>query len=260
VSFLNGDPDQPIVTGRTYHATNQPPYALPEHKTKTVLRSESHQGEGFNELSFEDQAGQEKIYLHAQKDVEGLVLNDATMHIKHDKHLTVENDQFSHIHHHQHLTVDGERRLKVGQDQSVEVGGALQQKVADKMVVDAGNEVHLKAGNKLVLEAGSEITIQAGGSFIKVDAGGVHLVGAAINLNSGGSPGRGSGYSGNSADLPFGLQAPSAPQIMPFVQPTASLTQQVIADIKTETPITQVCQKCSDGSCPLSDCPCGNNQ
>ncbi|WP_072668988.1 type VI secretion system Vgr family protein [Vibrio injensis] len=260
VSFLNGDPDQPIVTGRTYHATNQPPYSLPEHKTKTVLRSESHQGEGFNELSFEDQAGQEKIYLHAQKDVEGLVLNDATMHIKHDKHLTVENDQFSHIHHHQHLTVDGERRLKVGQDHSVEVGGALQQKVADKMVMDAGNEVHLKAGNKLVLDAGSEITIQAGGSFVKVDAGGVHVVGAAINLNSGGSAGSGSGYGGKMAELPFGLQAPSVPQVMPFVQPTASLTQQVIADIKTETPITQVCQKRSDGSCPLSDCPCGNNQ
>ncbi|ORQ99213.1 phage baseplate assembly protein V, partial [Vibrio cholerae] len=63
VEFLNGDPDQPIITGRTYHATNTPPYTLPEHKTKTVLRTETHQGEGFNELSFEDQAGKEQIYL-----------------------------------------------------------------------------------------------------------------------------------------------------------------------------------------------------
>ncbi|HGS4816057.1 TPA: type VI secretion system tip protein TssI/VgrG, partial [Vibrio cholerae] len=73
VSFLNGDPDQPIITGRTYHATNTPPYSLPEHKTKTVLRTETHQGEGFNELSFEDQAGKEQIYLHAQKDFDGLI-------------------------------------------------------------------------------------------------------------------------------------------------------------------------------------------
>ncbi|MDV2358701.1 type VI secretion system tip protein VgrG, partial [Vibrio cholerae] len=75
VSFLNGDPDQPIITGRTYHATNTPPYSLPENKTKTVLRTETHQGEGFNELSFEDQAGKEQIYLHAQKDFDGLIEN-----------------------------------------------------------------------------------------------------------------------------------------------------------------------------------------
>ncbi|MCA6976574.1 type VI secretion system tip protein TssI/VgrG, partial [Pectobacterium carotovorum] len=55
VSFLEGDPDQPIVTGRTFHATNPSPYPLPAHKTRTVLRTKTHQGEGFNELRFEDQ-------------------------------------------------------------------------------------------------------------------------------------------------------------------------------------------------------------
>ncbi len=68
VSFLHGDPDQPIITGRTYHATNVPPYTLPVNKTKTVWRSESHQGEGYNELTFEDQSGSEQVYLHAQRD------------------------------------------------------------------------------------------------------------------------------------------------------------------------------------------------
>jgi len=172
------------------------------------------------------------------------------MHIKHDKHLTVENDQFSHIHHHQHLTVDGERRLKVGQDQSVEVGGALQQKVADKMVMDAGNEVHLKAGNKLVLEAGSEITIQAGGSFVKVDAGGVHLVGPAINLNSGGSAGSGSGYGGKMAELPQGINAPQAPQEIELATINSTqesmsplLKAQQIEALKGPAPICEVCEE-----------------
>ncbi|WP_162623581.1 type VI secretion system tip protein TssI/VgrG, partial [Marinomonas arctica] len=55
VSFLNSDPDQPIVTGCTFNAKNTPPYLLPDHKTKTVWRSDTHQGEGFNEISFEDQ-------------------------------------------------------------------------------------------------------------------------------------------------------------------------------------------------------------
>lgn len=159
---------------------------MPEHKTKTVLRSESHQGEGFNELSFEDQAGQERIYLHAQKDVEGVVLNDATMHIKQDKH----------------LTVDSERRLKVGQDQSVEVGGALQQKVATLVAIESEREISLKAGAKIVVEAGAEITLKAGGSFVKVDPAGVHLVGAGVNLNSGGRRSSGSGFSGE-INAPF---------------------------------------------------------
>ncbi|MBF4349122.1 type VI secretion system tip protein VgrG, partial [Vibrio anguillarum] len=77
---------------------------------------------------------------------------------------------------------------------------------------------------------------------------------------SGGSAGSGSGYGGVVAALPMGLAAPSAPDELVLSLPTASLIQQVIADIKTEMPITQVCQKRSDGSCPLSDCPCGNNK
>ncbi|WP_348983281.1 type VI secretion system tip protein TssI/VgrG, partial [Motilimonas sp. E26] len=65
VSFLEGDPDQPIITGRTYHATNKVPYALPEHKTRTVIRTETHKGDSYNELRFEDEVGQEDIYIHA---------------------------------------------------------------------------------------------------------------------------------------------------------------------------------------------------
>nr|WP_257575270.1 hypothetical protein [Vibrio parahaemolyticus] len=105
--FLNGDPDQPIVTGRTYHETNVPPYPLPENKTKTVLRSKTHQGKGFNELSFEDQAGKEKLYLHAQKDMETEVLNDQVVNVKRDLHTTVDNERFTHVKQDEHHTVDG---------------------------------------------------------------------------------------------------------------------------------------------------------
>ncbi|WP_278369735.1 bacteriophage T4 gp5 trimerisation domain-containing protein, partial [Vreelandella titanicae] len=70
VSFLEGDPDQPLVTGRTYHAVNTPPYPLPANKTRTVIRTQSHKSEGFNELRFEDATGEEQIWLHAQKDLE----------------------------------------------------------------------------------------------------------------------------------------------------------------------------------------------
>ncbi|EMA2479113.1 type VI secretion system tip protein VgrG [Vibrio fluvialis] len=205
VSFLNGDPDQPIVTGRTYHATNTAPYTLPDNKTKTVLRTETHQGQGYNELSFEDQAGSEQIYLHAQKDFDGLIENDHTSVIKHDKHLTVENDRFTQIKNNQHLAVGGESRESVTGNRTLMVEGSLHVKTGSVWVNESGTEVHIKAGQKVVIEAGSEITVKAGGSFVKVDPAGVHLSGAGVNLNSGGSPGSGSGFSGQAATLPGNL-------------------------------------------------------
>ncbi|EMK6670004.1 type VI secretion system tip protein VgrG [Vibrio fluvialis] len=250
VSFLNGDPDQPIVTGRTYHATNTAPYTLPDNKTKTVLRTETHQGQGYNELSFEDQAGSEQIYLHAQKDFDGLIENDHTSVIKHDKHLTVENDRFTQIKNNQHLTVGGESRTKIALDQSIEIGGSLHQKVADKTIFDSGNEVHLKAGNKLVLDAGSELTIKAAGSFIKVDAGGVHVVGSAINLNSGGSAGSGSGYGGQVAELPGGVEAQAVPEELQQANIQATqesmsplLKSRQVEALKGKDPVCEVCEE-----------------
>ncbi|MEL7292105.1 MAG: type VI secretion system tip protein TssI/VgrG [Pseudomonadota bacterium] len=202
VECLNGDPDQPIITGRTYHVTNTPPYSLPDHKTKTVIRSETHQGEGYNELSFEDQADQEQIFFHAQKDFDTEVQNDATTHIKHDKHLSVGNHYYERVQNNRHETVEGDKRTQVGKDQTLVVEGALHLKTGKVWVNESGSEIHIKAGNKVVIEAGSEITLKAAGSFVKIDPAGVHLSGAGVNLNSGGSAGSGSGYAGQVAELP----------------------------------------------------------
>ncbi|WP_241264599.1 type VI secretion system Vgr family protein, partial [Marinobacter daepoensis] len=202
VSFLDGDPDQPIITGRTYHATNTPPYALPEHKTRTTLKTKTHKGEGSNELRFEDEADKEQIYVHAQKDLDLLTENNRTEVIRNDSHLTVENHQFSHIKAADHCTTDGENRLSVGADCSQTVGGTYHQKTARAMAAEAGTEVHHKAGAKVVLDAGAELTISGGGSFIKLDPSGVTLSGPGIKINSGGSPGSGSGQGTVAPELP----------------------------------------------------------
>ncbi|WP_243411435.1 type VI secretion system Vgr family protein, partial [Marinobacter halophilus] len=202
VSFLDGDPDQPIITGRTYHATNTPPYALPEHKTRTTLKTKTHKGEGSNELRFEDEADQEQIYLHAQKDLDLLTENNRTEFIKNDSHLTVENNQFSHTKAAEHCTTDGESRVSVGDDCSQIIAGSFHQKTGRTMASEAGTEVHHKAGAKVVLDAGAELTISGGGSFIKLDPSGVTLSGAGIKINSGGSAGSGSGQSAAAPELP----------------------------------------------------------
>ncbi|MGL5553661.1 MAG: type VI secretion system tip protein TssI/VgrG, partial [Plesiomonas shigelloides] len=119
VSFLDGDPDQPIVTGRTYHATQRPVYPLPQHKTRTVLRTMTHQGQGFNELRFEDQAGQEEIYIHGQKDLNALIEQDAAWHITHDEHCAIDNERVMRIKANDHLTVDAQKREHIQADYSL---------------------------------------------------------------------------------------------------------------------------------------------
>ncbi|MEQ5835717.1 type VI secretion system tip protein VgrG [Marinobacter sp. NFXS9] len=221
VSFLDGDPDQPIITGRTYHATNTPPYALPEHKTRTTLKTQTHKGEGSNELRFEDEADKEQIYVHAQKDLDLLTENDRTEVVHHDSHLTVDNDRYAHIKANDHSTIDGEKREKVGKDMSLTVGGTFHQKSGTATLTEAGNEAHYKAGAKVVLDAGAELTIAAGGSFLKVDASGVTLSGPTLKINSGGAPGSGSGQSAQAPGLPGSLEATKGQRVEPAQLPDA---------------------------------------
>ncbi|WP_203301662.1 type VI secretion system Vgr family protein [Marinobacter sediminum] len=210
VSFLDSDPDQPIITGRTYHATNQPPYALPEHKTRTTLKTQTHKGEGSNELRFEDEAGQEQIYVHAQKDLDLLTEHNRTEVIKNDSHLTVRHQHVCHVGGSSHTNIEGEARERYGADVFQDIGGTLHTSVGGGSASEAEHEAHHKAGAKVVLDAGSELTITGGGSFIRLDASGVTLSGPGIKINSGGAPGRGSAVQVNQPDLPRKVESESA--------------------------------------------------
>ncbi|MEB6639476.1 type VI secretion system tip protein VgrG [Aeromonas caviae] len=235
VSFLEGDPDQPIVTGRTYHATNRPPYELPANKTRTVLRTETHQGEGFNELRFEDQAGKEEIYIHGQKDLNVLIENDAAWHIKHDQHRDIDNERVTRIKANDHLTVNGEKRDHIKADYSLTVDASLHQKLGQSLLVEAGSEVHHKAGMKIVMEAGAELTLKVGGSFVKIDPSGVTLSGGSIKMNSGGSPGSGSGWGGQ---MPI---QPGAVEVVAPLPPMDPARQ--IATLKSAEPVCEICEQ-----------------
>ncbi|WP_289101986.1 type VI secretion system tip protein TssI/VgrG, partial [uncultured Marinobacter sp.] len=219
VSFLDGDPDQPIITGRTYHATNTPPYALPEHKTRTTLKTKTHKAEGSNELRFEDEVDQEQIYVHAQKDLDLLTENNRTEVIKNDSHLTVENNRFSHTKGNSHHTVDGEKREQTGKDHSFNVTGTLHLKAGTAWLSDSGTELHIKAGQKAVIEAGAEITLKAGGSFVKIDPSGVAMGGTSIKMNAGGAAGKGSGQKVQVPEMPGLVDAGGA-----YTEPAALAT------------------------------------
>ncbi|SDL94853.1 type VI secretion system secreted protein VgrG [Modicisalibacter muralis] len=236
VSFLEGDPDQPLITGRTYHAVNTPPYALPEHKTRTVIRTQTHQGEGFNELRFEDQHAREQIWLYAQKDLELLTRNDRTEEIRRDSHLAIQRDRISELDRDEHLSVHGERREKIDGDDSLIVGQTRHEKIGRATLIEAGREVHYRAGQRTTLEAGAEITLKAGGSFLKLDPSGVTLVGPSVKVNAGGSPGSGSGQGAQTPLLPGHVKAVTHQTITPV-----SYEQLLTAPLNGATTI-EVCQ------------------
>ncbi|PHM50412.1 type VI secretion system tip protein VgrG [Xenorhabdus miraniensis] len=114
VDFLHGDPDQPIVTGRTYHASNIPPGGLPGSKTQMAFRSKTHKGEGYNELLFEDAKGSEKLALHAQKDMSTEVLNDRSTRVVHDHTESVGNNQAITVRKDRHKEIIGTEVSSIG--------------------------------------------------------------------------------------------------------------------------------------------------
>ncbi|HJL14396.1 MAG TPA: type VI secretion system tip protein TssI/VgrG [Sandaracinaceae bacterium LLY-WYZ-13_1] len=124
VHFVDGDPDRPLVTGSVYDAANPLPYGLPDEKTKSTIKSNSSLGGGgFNEFRFEDAAGSEEIYTHAQKDYNEVVENDHTTHVKHDQANTVDNDQTQEVGNDQMETVHGNQQMTVDANRTVHVKG-----------------------------------------------------------------------------------------------------------------------------------------
>ncbi|MDM8348537.1 type VI secretion system tip protein TssI/VgrG [Pseudomonas sp. sp1636] len=194
VTFLEGDPDQPLVTGCLYHAEHVVPYDLPANKTRTLFKTLSTPGGGGgNELRIEDKKGAEQIYLHAERDWDENIEHDQKIRVGHERHDTVEANSYTELQAEEHLTVNAERKVEVKPNDHLTVGQNQHIKLGTAQLTKAGREIHLKAGQKMVIEAGTELTLKAGGSFIKLDPGGITVSGPLTKINAGGSPGKGSG-------------------------------------------------------------------
>lgn len=122
VDFLNSDPDQPIIMGRTYHDTNRSPGNLPGTKTQMTIRSKTYKGDGFNELRFEDATSNEQIYIHAQKNMDTEVLNNRTTDVKVNHTETIGANQVITVKQNQVQTVALNQQEDIGQNQSITVG------------------------------------------------------------------------------------------------------------------------------------------
>ncbi|UJR54075.1 type VI secretion system tip protein VgrG [Dickeya zeae] len=184
VSFLEGDPDQPIVTGRTFHATNPSPYPLPANKTRTSLRTSTHKGAGFNELRFEDQAGQEEVFIHAQKDMNTVVLNNRSTAVNASHTENVGGDQTVVVQHNQTVSVKENQVTEIQGEQTVAVTKNRHTTVDDNESLQVKNNIAIQSqsGDILIATAGGFIAIDKDGN-ISITGKGLVLNGTRIDLN-----------------------------------------------------------------------------
>jgi len=149
VDFLEGDPDQPIITGRVYNADEMPPYELPANKTQSGIKSRSSQGgsgANFNEIRFEDKKGEEEVYIHAEKDQNNIVENDETTSVGHDRTEDVGNNETISIGVNRTETVGSNETISIGSNRSVTIGSNKTETIAINKAETIGAAKELTIG------------------------------------------------------------------------------------------------------------------
>jgi type VI secretion system secreted protein VgrG len=209
VSFLEGDPDCPVVVGSIYNADNMPIFPLPDHKTRSgiLTRSTPHGGtSSFNMLRFEDKKGSEEIFVQAEKDLNSKIKHRETRSVGANQTITIggnrsitvggiDKDGNQHgdvkekIVKNRNLHVMGDERIEIDNKQSVTVLG-------DSITECAGNRSTQVVGDEFVmaktitLQAEQTLTLMVGASSIVLGPSGITILGVPmLNLNPlGGAP------------------------------------------------------------------------
>ncbi len=147
VSFIEGDPDRPIIIGSVYNGTHTPPYTLPDEKTKSTIKSESSiGGGGFNEIRFEDKKGEEEVFIHAQK----------------DHNIVVGNNRSATVGANDSVGVGGDRSLNVSGNETIEVTGSCTR------TIHGGETLRVEQGRNVAVTDGEAQNIQ-GGRGVEID-------------------------------------------------------------------------------------------
>ncbi len=174
VTFLEGDPDQPVISGCLPNSINPVPYPLPAHKTRSVYRSRSTpQGTGYNELHIEDRAEQELIYLHAQRDLEQKINHDSRLEVGKDRQESIKGNSISQVEGEAQCTVTSDRKTHLKADDYLHIEGNSYTRTGQVLAIEAGQQVHLKSGANLIIDAGASITLKAGGQHLLISAAGL---------------------------------------------------------------------------------------
>ncbi|QXI53447.1 MULTISPECIES: type VI secretion system Vgr family protein [Pseudomonas] len=185
VSFLEGDPDRPIITGRVYNAEQTVPYDLPENATQSGMKSRSSKGgtpANFNEIRMEDKKGAEQLYIHAERNQDIVVEVDESHSVGHDRNKS--------IGHNETVTIGNNRLRIVKQEDILSVGQRKTDSISQSYVIEVGENLRLVCGES-ILELNASGQINLTGVQISFYASGdaEFNTGGVLHLNNGGGPG-----------------------------------------------------------------------
>ncbi|AYG10589.1 type VI secretion system tip protein VgrG [Pseudomonas fluorescens] len=185
VSFLEGDPDRPIITGRVYNAEQTVPYDLPENATQSGMKSRSSKGgspANFNEIRMEDKKGLEQLYIHAERNQDIVVEVDESHSVGHDRNKS--------IGHNETVTIGNNRLRIVKQEDVLSVGQKKTDSISQSYVIEVGENLRLVCGES-ILELNASGQINLTGVQISFYASGdaEFNTGGVLHLNNGGGPG-----------------------------------------------------------------------
>lgn len=205
VQYVNGDPDQPIITGRTYCGNQLPPYDLPEHKTRMTIKSQTHKGDGYNELRFEDELGRQEVFIHAERDQNNVVKHDETTRVGRNRVEQVGNDEQLKVGNDLIQETGRDRTHRVGRSCQVDIGKDLVEQVENDhreitganhhIAIGGQSELHIKGRQQITigggvnqqttlyqLQASERIEFRSPGGSIVLDQQGITLNGLTLTL------------------------------------------------------------------------------
>jgi type VI secretion system secreted protein VgrG len=139
VEFLDGDPDCPLIVGSVYNSDQMPAYNPKQMASRIYLKSNSTKGGGgFNEIMLDDRKDSERLFFHAQKDLDIRVRNDVRKRVYGNEHqvigwekngdkggsqyVRVLHDNQLHVERNQDEHIEGNYSLLVGAGQADEGG------------------------------------------------------------------------------------------------------------------------------------------
>jgi type VI secretion system secreted protein VgrG len=151
VSFDDGDPDCPLITGRVYHAENMPPFPLPDSKTISGMKTKTYKGGGYNEMVMDDTPGNELIRIHGQYDQDATIEHDLREHVLNNRSRDVTNNETISIGVDRTETVGSNETLTVGINQTQTIGANRTMSIgANKTETVGANKSETVGSNKSV--------------------------------------------------------------------------------------------------------------
>ncbi len=154
ISFLDGNPDRPIVIGRVYNGDNGVPFALPGEKTRRGNSTKTHKGAGYNEMSMDDTVGKEQLRVNAQYDMNS--------NVNHDQTLDVGNNQTQTVGVDRSRTVGSNETISVGSNRSMTVGSNHDETIGSNQTVNVGVNQTVNVGADQSTAVGKNQTVTVG--------------------------------------------------------------------------------------------------